>query len=52
MSVIGLSTPNTTVYAPVTSQEALQATLTSQPDLSTKEGIIAYIKSKDWKSHD
>jgi len=48
MSVIGLSTPNTTVYAPVASQEALQATLTSQTDLSTKEGIIAYIKSKDW----
>jgi len=52
MSAIGLATPNTPVEAPVTSQEALQATLTSQPDLSTKEGIIVYIKSKDWKGQE
>lgn len=49
MSVIGLSTPNNAlVYAPVTSQEAHIEAIASQPDLSTKEGIIAYIKTKDW----
>lgn len=42
MSVIGLSTPNTPVEAPTMPVEAISH------DFTSKEGIVAYIHTKDW----
>ena len=46
MSVIGLSTPNTPVEAPTMAVEAISVELTS------KEAIVDYIRSKDWKGQE
>ncbi len=46
MSVIGLSTPHIPVEAPT------MAVHEQKPDFSTKTGIEAYIRSKDWKGQE
>jgi len=42
MPAIGLATTNTTVYAPVTPIQVISN------DLTSKEDIVAYIRTKNW----